>query len=161
MKNTTLRELFVRKVMALYDIETVIMRTLPKVSRRATDKSLKKMLRVGINDTREHLTRLEWVFAMLGMKPRRGKVEAIRGMASDAEWIVARRHAPEDKAARDAVIIASLRYMAHYEAAAYTSAVVWAKSLKYDGASTLLKDSLFEAKEASRALLEAAEAHVM
>lgn len=154
MELKNLQDLFVYKIMALYDVESEILKSLPKMSKKATDPDLKASLEEHRAETEEQSKRLEQVFEALGVKPKKNKCEGIRGLIADAEATLKEKISPE---AADAAIAASARYVEHYEMAGYLSAIAWAKLLGYDDAADLLQATLEEEESAEKKLSMAAE----
>ncbi|MBX4209489.1 DUF892 family protein [Candidatus Parcubacteria bacterium] len=154
MKLNNLRDLFLMKLSALYDVETQIVKALPKVAKEANDMELKKSFEKHVVETKKHVERLDEIFTELGEKPQKVKVEAIRGMIEDTEWVIGQEPAPE---ALDAVLAASARYIEHYEMAGYLSLIAWAELLGEDDVAELLEATLEEERDADMALNEAAE----
>lgn len=157
MKLQTLHDLFVLKIMALYDIESEIIKALPKMIKASTDTDLEQGFGDHFKETKKQLIRLEQIFKQLNLKPKKTKVEAIRGLVTDAEWSLKQDMPP---AALDAALIASARYIEHYEMAGYLSAVVWAKLLGHNRIAELLEETLEEEKMADTTLAEVAEAKI-
>lgn len=145
------------KIMSLYDIETQLVRALPKMTKAASNGDLKGSFMQHAKETAVHASRLEEVFGMLDMKPKKMKVEAIRGLVEDAEWIIKEKPSAE---LLDAVLIASARYVEHYEMAGYMSAIEWAELLEMDEAAELLKSTLEEESNADAKLVEIASSAV-
>lgn len=154
-KNMKLNDLFLMKIMALYDIEKELTKALPKMMRASTSPDLKKALESHFSETKEHVTRLEEVFSMLGEKPAKTKVEGIRGIIKDGEWVI-KNVMPES--ARDANIIRAVQYAEHYEVAGYTGAVAWAKKLNHPDVVEILEETLTEEKSADSGLESLAKA---
>lgn len=148
-KDHTLYELLVQKLQSLYDIETVLVRALPKMVAAATDPDLKQNLRVHLNETRTHVVRIEDEFEILGEKPKKLKVEAIRGLVKDGEWVI--KNVSGDDAL-DANLITIARYIEHYEIAGYIGAKKWAKLLQEEKVCLLLEETLAEEKAADEKL---------
>ncbi len=78
---------------------------------------------------------------MLGEKPKKLVVEAIRGLVKDAEWVM--KHVTS-RTALDAALIGAAEYVEHYEMAGYQVAYEWAKKLGYDDIADYLAQSLRE-----------------
>ncbi|MBX4181734.1 DUF892 family protein [Candidatus Parcubacteria bacterium] len=154
-KNSTLRELLITKVKALYDIESEIIEALPKMAEGATDDELKEALDHHLEETEEQASRLENIFDLLGEEKDKLKVEAIRGLVKDGEWIMKNS---EEGDARDLAIISAARYVEHYEMAGYMSAQELAEMLGDEGVSSLLEESLEEEQAADEKLSECATA---
>ncbi len=141
MKLLTLNDLFILKIRALYDIEQQLVKALPKMSRNSTDPDLQKGFEDHLVETQNNVSRLERIFEILGIKPSKTKVEGIRGLISDAEWII--NEEPEADAL-DALLISSASYVEHYEMAGYVSAIDWAQKLNLTEAVELLDQTLEE-----------------
>lgn len=147
----TLREMLLAEMKALYDIESELVEALPKMVKEATDTELKTALEEHLEETEEQVSRLEEAFDLMGEKPEREKVEAIRGLVKDAE-----KHMKEaeDGDARDLMIIHSGSHVEHYEMAGYIAAQEWAEMLGDEGVSALLEKNLEEEQSAEEKLSE-------
>jgi ferritin-like metal-binding protein YciE len=154
MKIETLHDLFVLKMMALYDMESELVKALPKMAKAAGDPELKQSFLDHLEETKEHVTRLEQVFTILELKPKKTKVEAIRGLVADAEWLIKQK---PSQGLLDAVLIASARYVEHYEMAGYLTAIAWAELLDMDDAIEVFEATLEEERKSDMALNEIAE----
>jgi ferritin-like metal-binding protein YciE len=153
-KIENLEDLFRLKITSLYDIESAIVGALPKMAKAATGPELKEALEMHLEETRSQVTRLEEIFTMLEMKPKKTKVEAIRGLIADADWIIKQKPSP---GLLDALIVASARYVEHYEMAGYMSAIAWAEHLGMTEATELLRATLEEENNAETKLSGIAE----
>lgn len=149
VKNNNLADLFVTKLKALYDIESQLVKALPKMAKKATDSKLAESFKKHLAETKVHAQRLEKIFRMLGLKPQKTKVEAIRGLIKDGEWVMKNVNPDE---ARDANLIAAGQYVEHYEMAGYGSAREWAEMLGETDAAKLLSQTLEEEKAADEKL---------
>jgi ferritin-like metal-binding protein YciE len=152
MKIETLLDLFTLKVMALYDIETQLVKALPKMAKAASDEDLSASFSEHLEETKGHVVRLEEIFEVLDMKPKKSKVEAIAGLIADTEWCIKEDPSPE---LLDALLIASARYVEHYEMGGYLSAIAWAEELGLDDAAALLNETLEEEQASDEKLAEA------
>jgi ferritin-like metal-binding protein YciE len=141
MKLNTLNDLLVLKLKALYDIETQLVKALPKMAKAATDPDLKKGFEQHLKETKNQAVRLEKVFKLLKLKPGKTKVEAIRGLVADTEWIIKKK---PSKLALDAMLIASSSYVEHYEMAGYMTASDWAETLGFPEVALVLRETLKE-----------------
>ena len=154
MKIETLDDLFKLKLMALYDIESELVKALPKMAKAAGDPELKQSFLDHLDETKEHAKRLEKIFKMIDTKPKKTKVEAIRGLVADAEWLIKQK---PSQGLLDAVLIASARYVEHYEMAGYLTAISWAEMLGIDDAINIFEETLEEERKADMLLNELAE----
>jgi ferritin-like metal-binding protein YciE len=143
--------------MALYDIESEIVKALPKMAKKANDPDFQQALESHLLETEEHVVRLEECFALLDAKPKKLKVDAIRGLVSDATWVT--KHV-EEGPALDANLIAAAQYVEHYEIAGYGTAAEWAKLMGHTEVADLLEQTLVEEKAADEKLTLLAETKV-
>jgi ferritin-like metal-binding protein YciE len=149
MKNMNLRDLFIQKLNALYDIESNIVKALPKMAKAATDKELKKGFTDHLTETKMHIQRLEEAHRMLGVKPKKLKAEGIRGLIKDGEWVIKNI---KPKEALDANLARAASYVEHYEMAGYMAAIAWADALGETEVVQLLIDTLEEERSADERL---------
>lgn len=154
---TTLQDLFVMKLKALYDIELQLIKALPKMASKATDSELRMGFEEHLEETQEHARRLEDIFERLGEKTAKTKVEAIRGMIMDADWLMKNI---KDSDALDASLIAAGQYAEHYEMAGYGAAKEWAKLLGLNEIEDILNETLKEEKAADAKLNDLATARI-
>jgi ferritin-like metal-binding protein YciE len=149
MKADNLKDLLVLKLKALYDVENQIIKALPKMAKKATNKSLKAGFEKHLKETKGQVNRLEKVFKLLGEKPRKTKVEAIRGLVKDGEWVMKNVKPAE---ALDANLVAAAQYVEHYEMAGYGTASEWASQLGEAEVVNLLEETLEEEKKTDQTL---------
>jgi len=149
-KKHTLADLFLIKIQSLYDIEYELIKALPKMASKASDQKLKAGFRGHLDETRAQVARLEQIFKDLGQKPKKNKVEAIRGMCKDTVWILKNI---TDTEALDVALIAATSHVEHYEMASYNTAINWAEDLGYVRAAKLLNDTLTEEIGANEKLM--------
>lgn len=148
----TLHELFVLKLCSLYDIEQELLPALAEMAKHAHDRKLKELFSTHFEETKEQRERLERALESVGEPVSSSKVEAVRGLVKDAQWLL--KHA-KTKESLDAGLVASALYVEHYEIAGYRSALAWANLMQHERAVRLLGDTLAE-EETAAAKLEAA-----
>jgi ferritin-like metal-binding protein YciE len=141
-KPMKLIDLFVVKLNALYDIEHVLVKALPKMAKAAKDPELKQSFLLHAQETSDHVKRLEGIYKMIGIKPKKLKCEGIRGIVTDAEWVIANTDGP----ALDANIVRASQYAEHYEMAGYIGAIAWAHALGEVDIAAILNETLQEEK---------------
>ena len=134
-------DLLLIKLKSLYDVEQQLVKALPAMEACATDKELKKAFKVNTKETKAQVKRLEQIFKLLGKKPSKLKVEAIRGLIEDTKWVMKNVNGPE---AMDAALIASVAYIEHYEMAGYMSAIDWAEEMGLGDVAALLRETISE-----------------
>lgn len=148
--DNSLHELMLVKLSALYDVEKQLIRALPKMAKKASDKDLKKGIEEHLKETENHARRLEKIFDQLGEKINKKITSAaIRGLIEDAEWVLKNVKKPE---ALDANIVAAAQYVEHYEMAGYGSALAWAQLMGHGEAAMMLEETLNEEKAADEKL---------
>lgn len=134
---------FLIKIQALYDIEKQLEKILSKMAKACTDLSLKQVLASHQEEVRNHSLRLEKIFEMLGVKPRRYFVGAIRGIVADVLSVL-EVDAPDE--VKDCLIAEAGRCFKHYEIACYRNALEAAQQLGFDQFAIQLSENLIEEK---------------
>ena len=151
----SLYDLLITKLSVLYDVESQLVKALPKLAKAATDKDLVKCFNSHLEETKNHIRRLDDAFNVLGESPKKSmKSAAIRGIIDDSSWVI--RNVEPD-AALDANLIAAASYAEHYEMAGYKSAREWAKEMGYTEVEELMGRTLEEEIAADMKLSELAE----
>ncbi len=149
-----LHELLILKIQSLYDVEQELTKALPKMAKNATSNELREAFEHHLEETNEHIVRLERAMVILGVEPKKEKVEAIRGIAEDGSWVIKN---VRNNAARDAALIAAAQYAEHYEIAGYGSAAEWARLMGHSDVEELLNKNLAEEEAANEKLTALAE----
>ena len=154
---TNLREALVDEIRDIYNAEKQIVKALPKMIDKASDADLKTGLRDHLDETRNHVARVEQVFEMHGVKAKAVDCPAIDGIIEEANEVIGD---VADKDVLDAAIIAAAQAVEHYEIARYGTLIAWAKQLGRDDCAAVLAETLEEEKAADEKLTEVAESHV-
>lgn len=152
MKN--LEELFVHFLRDMYYAEKQVLKTLPKLARKADSNDLRKALETHQAETETQIANLEKVFEMLDLKVRGETCAAMDGILEEGQDIVTET---TDADARDAGMIASAQAVEHYEITRYGTMVAWANELGRKDAARLLQANLDQEYAADRKLSELAE----
>ena len=134
--------------------ERTTLKALPKMARKATDAKLKAALLSHLEETEQHVLRLEEAFDLLGKPARSVKCDAMVGLIDEAEDLMADI---VDTEIMDAALISLGQAVEHYEIARYGTLVAWAKELGHAEAAVLLKATLDEEYGADQALSKLAE----
>ena len=143
---------FFIKIQSLYDIEKQLEKALPKLAKASTDPELIEGFLAHLEETKVHSERLEKIFEMLDVSPKKMKCEGIRGIVEDGVWVT-EVDAPESL--KDSMIAGAARYAEHYEMAGYISAIEEAAALGLDDAVELLTLTLTEEQQADKTLQRA------
>jgi ferritin-like metal-binding protein YciE len=151
----TLETLFLDELADVYDAENRLTKALPKMVRMATHEELREAFQSHLDETEEHVLRLEEVFQAFGKKPKGKKCEAMTGLVKEAEEI-----GSENKGSPtiNAALISAAQKVEHYEIASYGCLVEWARQLGNETAAGLLQETLDEEKAADETLTEVARA---
>lgn len=147
---STLRETFLHELADVYDAEKQLLKALPKMAKAAEHEELKQGFQEHLEQTQEHVRRVEEVFDAMDEKAKAKKCKAMLGLIQEGEDLI-----KED--AGDAALICAAQKVEHYEIAAYGSLVSWAHLLQKNDAARLLEETLGEEKETDERLTETAE----
>jgi len=150
----SLEELLQEELKDLYDAEKQLTKALPKMSKKATARELKQAIDDHLQQTEQHVDRLEEVFDHLGIPAKGKKCKGMQNLIAEGDDMIG--DAGED-ASRDAVMIAAAQKVEHYEIAGYGTARTWATLLGKDDVAALLERTLEEEKEADQKLTSIAE----
>jgi len=148
-KYASLHDLLVLKMNSLYYVEQQIVKALPKMAKAANNEDLVTAFTEHLQETKNHVTRLEEALALINEKPEKMRVEAIDGLIADAEWCIKNITEP---AALDAALIAAAQYVEHYEVAGYGAARGWAALMNMTEVADLLRETLDEEENADGTL---------
>ncbi len=153
----TLEDLFVETLKDIYYAEKKLVKTLPKMAKKAVSPQLKQAIQSHLTETEGHVERLEEVFTAMDRKPMAKKCEALEGLVKEADEVLAEI---EDARTLDAGIISSAQTVEHYEIARYGTLVCWARELGMEEAESLLQKTLDEEKAADEKLSGLAEEYI-
>lgn len=150
-------DLFLHTLQDIFYAENRIVRALPKLIEKATNRELAAGLRSHLRETEGQVERLEQVFAKLGQTPRGVDCPAIDGLIKEADEVAGE---VDDSKVLDAAIIGSAQAVEHYEIARYGTLIAWADELGHANVVSLLKANLKEEKAANNKLNALAEGTV-
>ncbi|MFZ1790206.1 MAG: ferritin-like domain-containing protein [Saprospiraceae bacterium] len=136
-----LDDLFLDSLKDIYWAEKALTKSLPKMMSNSTNTKLKKGLESHLSETKEHVTRLENVFELLGEKAQAKKCDAMVGILEEGNGIL---EETQVGAVRDAGIISACQKVEHYEIAAYGTLVAFANQLGHKSVSKILSSTLKE-----------------
>ena len=156
-KDKGLNDLFLDTLKDIYFAEKQIVKTLPKLAKKAQSGELKEAFETHRQQTEEHIERLEQVFKMIGKSARSTECKAIEGILAEGDEVV---EMFADTKALDAGMISAAQAVEHYEMARYGALVTWAEELQMDDAAKLLRQTLEEEKQTDELLSDLAENEV-
>ncbi len=153
MQLTTLQDVFVDQLEDLYSAETQLLQALPKMASAASNDELRQAFEHHLNETQDHVRRLDEIFGQLGKQSGTETCEGMQGLIREGDKIV---QATGDGPAKDAALIAAAQRVEHYEIAGYGTARTLADALDYDDAKDLLDQTLDEESNADKLLTKIA-----
>jgi len=153
----TLDDLFVHTLQDLYYAEQQITKALPTMIEKAHNPALKQGFTTHLQETKQHVVRLEEVFRALKQEPKGVTCEAIDGIIKEAKQVLSD---VEDPRVRDVALATSAQAVEHYEIARYGSLIALAKQLGHNNVVKNLQTTLDEEKEADRKLTQVSETQV-
>jgi ferritin-like metal-binding protein YciE len=150
-----LHALFLDQLADVYNAEQQLTKALPKMAKAAQADELREAIEQHLEETEEHISRLEQVFESLDETLKKKTCQAMKGLIEEGEEIVKEQ---KNSSALDAGIIAACQKVEHYEIATYGTLCAWAENMGHDDASDLLRQTEEEESAADEKLTEIAEA---
>jgi ferritin-like metal-binding protein YciE len=153
----TMNDLFVHQLQDIYYAEKQLVKALPKMADKATDKELKQGFLTHLEETKTHVQRLEEVFRMWGTEVKAVDCPAIDGIIEEADEVTGE---VADKSVLDAALINAGQAAEHYEIARYGSLIAWARLLGRNECASLLQKTLDEERITDKKLTSLAEGKI-
>lgn len=157
LQESQLQKLFEDELKDIYWAEKALTKAIPKMIKNATSEDLIAALEAHLEETQEHVSRVEQVFELIGKNAVAKKCEAMAGLIEEANAII---EDTEKGAMRDAGIISAGQKVEHYEIASYGTLCQFAKTLGLEKVKNILGQTLEEEKAADEKLTEVAESAV-
>jgi ferritin-like metal-binding protein YciE len=154
MKLDSLKKLYLEELRDLYSAETQLVKALPKMVRGASSAELKQAFETHLEQTKEHVERLEEIFDRLEEKPTGKTCEGMKGLIEEGSEMLGEEG---NESVIDAGLIGAAQRVEHYEIAAYGTVRTFANLLGEDEAVGLLQQTLDEEGETDKELSELAE----
>src|SRR5438067_3003395 len=150
MKIESLRDLFETELRYTYDCEQkLVKKGLPTMIEAASSPELRNALEQHLQETQNHVSRLERVFSIIGVQPKKEDNDVLDEMLSATKDCIGNIDTPR---LRDAALIVSGNKAEHFEMAVYGSLVAFAQQLGFPEATQLLQQTLNEEKAADAKL---------
>jgi ferritin-like metal-binding protein YciE len=153
----TMDDLFLHVLQDIYYAENQILKALPEMMEKATNRELTAAFKSHFSETEKHVQRLEQAFELIGKSPKGTKCPAIDGIIDEAHEIAGE---VDDKKVLDAALIAAAQAVEHYEITRYGTLIAWAGELGKEPVAKLLTTTLNEEKAADKKLTGIAEKKV-
>jgi ferritin-like metal-binding protein YciE len=149
MKTNRLKHLYIGELKDLYSAETQLVKAIPKMAKAATSKDLRAGFEGHLEQTKDHVARLEKIFKALGESPAGKDCKGMEGLITEGGEMITGTPAAEE---RDAGLISAAQRVEHYEIAVYGCVSAYAKLLGEDQAESLLRQTLEEEKQTNQKL---------
>ena len=153
----TMDDLFLHVLQDIYYAEQQIVKNLPAMIEKATNRELTAALKNHLGETEKQVQRLEQAFELLDQKPKGTTCPAIDGILGEASELAGE---VEDKKVLDAAILAACQAVEHYEITRYGTLIAWAEEMGNNAVAKLLTTTLNEEKAADKKLSGIAEKKV-
>jgi ferritin-like metal-binding protein YciE len=153
MKIDSLKQLYIEELRDLHSAEKQLVKALPKMAKAISSPELKQGILTHLEETKNHVTRLDTVFERLGVSSKGKKCKAMEGLIEEGEDLLKEDAEPE---VLDAGIIAAAQRVEHYEIAGYGTARTYAQMLGETEAQQLLQETLNEEAATDKKLTELA-----
>jgi len=150
----TMDDLFVHTLRDIYYAESKIAKTLPEMIEKASDAKLKQGFKSHLDETQNHIARLQEVFRMHGVEIEGIDCPAIDGILEEADDVAGE---VADSRVLDAALIAAAQAVEHYEITRYGSLIAWATQLGRPDCANVLQKTLDEEKATDKKLTAMAE----
>jgi ferritin-like metal-binding protein YciE len=119
------------------------------MAEKASSEELRQAFETHLEQTHEHLARLDRILRDISEGAGRHKCKAMEGLLAETQEIV---KADALEAVRDAAMIGAAQRVEHYEIAGYGTARTYAEMLGLADAAQLLQQTLDEEKETDELL---------
>src|ERR1700710_3038033 len=114
---SALKELFIDEIKDIYWAEKHLAAALPKLIKGATSEDLKQTITTHLEETKNHVSRLESAFESIGEKAVAKKCLAMEGLLAEATELFS--DTDKGTEVRDVAIISAAQKVEHYEIASY------------------------------------------
>jgi ferritin-like metal-binding protein YciE len=150
-------DLFVHTLRDIYYAENQILKSLPDMIEKAANPKLKQGFQNHLNETKNHVKRLEQVFQLEGQSVKSVDCPAIDGILEEADDVIGD---VDNQDVLDAAMIAAAQAVEHYEITRYGALIAWAKQLGRNDCAKILEQTLQEEKATDKKLTEMAESKI-
>jgi ferritin-like metal-binding protein YciE len=158
MNIESLRDLFEIELRYAYDCEQkLVKKGLPLMIESSTSPELRNAFQQHLEETRNHVSRLERVFSIVGADAKTEDNDILDEITSSAKDMVGDI---DESYLRDAALIVGGNKVEHYEMAVYGSLAAFAQQLGYSEAANLIRQTLEEEKAADAKLTRIAESAI-
>jgi ferritin-like metal-binding protein YciE len=153
MSVSTAQELFVSELKDIYSAEKQAVRAYPRIAKTVQSQELKQALQQHLEQTKQHVERLDRAFEILEKRAAGKTCEGMKGLLDEANGHV---EEIEKGSILDAALIGALQRVEHYEISAYGTVATLAEAMGEDEIHELLAETLQEEKDTDEKLTEVA-----
>lgn len=159
MKIESLEDLLQDELKDLYSAENQLVKALPKMAKTAQSHELRKAFEDHLEQTKNHVQRLEKACDELGFSPRGKKCVGMEGLIEEGKEVM--EIGSKDPASpMEAGMIGAAQKVEHYEIAGYGTVIAHARQLGYNSIASNLAKTLDEEKTTDEKLTKLAENRV-
>jgi ferritin-like metal-binding protein YciE len=157
-KDSPLYEFFRLQLQDIYWTEQQLITALSDMQKAATNEDLRQQFGDHLVQTERHISRLDEIFGIMGIKPVATKCEAMDELIKEGQAVI--KETEKGSSTRDAALIMAAQKAEHYEIATYGGLVQFATSMGFERITSLLDQTLQEEKDADLLLSDIAEKKV-
>ncbi len=151
-----LSDVFQHEIRDLYSAENQILEALPKMAKKAHSSKLKDSFEMHLEQTKEHVKRLEKVAETLDIPLNGAKCKGMEGLLKEGESLLKQ----EPTEGLDAALISAAQRVEHYEIAGYGSTITYAELLGHKEAVSTLKKTINDEEKTDQKLTKIAVTNV-
>ena len=119
------------------------------MAKAASSSELRSAFQDHLEETKNHVARLEQVFELFGWQAKAKTCAGMKGLVEEGDEVMQQDATPE---LMDAALIGAAQRVEHYEMAAYGTARALAEQVGNEAAVELLEETLNEEKAADQTL---------
>jgi len=157
MRLDSMENLLLHEIKDLYNAEKQLVKALPKMAKAAESDELRQLFQEHLEETKQHVQRLEQVFEKMGKSARGMKCKGMEGLIEEGDELISEEG---DRSVKDAALIGAAQRVEHYEMAGYGCARTYAEMLGMTEAAELLQTTLDEEKMADEKLNQLAMSQI-
>ena len=150
----TIKDVFEGELKDIYGAEQQLLKALPEVAEAASTDELKQAVNKHLEQTKEHVKRIEKVFSLLSIDREAKKCKAMEGLIEEGKEIIKEFG---KGVARDCALIIGSQKIEHYEIAAYGSLCELAEVMGKHRVAEILDQTLEEEEQTDKILTRIAE----
>jgi ferritin-like metal-binding protein YciE len=157
MELNSLQDLYIHELKDLYSAEKQIVKALPKLVKAASHEQLSAGFQEHLEQTKEHVARLEKILASHDQTIRGPKCKGMEGLLAEGAEMIDEE---ADAEVRDAGLISAAQRVEHYEMAGYGCARTYAELLGDKEGARILQLTLREEEETDSKLTKLAKSTI-